>query len=525
MNRGAVVLAGEHRVQPAWRYEPLLAVSLASLGLLALHWQTVASIVAIWWRSETFAHGFVVVPICLWLAWRRREALAQIPAKPWWPGLVFVLLAGALWLVTSVADVLGLKQFALVFMIQASIITIVGIKVARALVFPLAFLLFAVPAGEILVPILVEWTADFTVSALRLSGVPVYREANHFIIPSGRWSVVEACSGIRYIIASVLVGTIYAAVFYRSARRRAMFVAASIIVPIVANWLRAYMIVMIGHLSNNKYAVGIDHLIYGWVFFGVVMMLLFWVGSYWQEGPATAPSGVAAVTPPPASNPGSSAPGAVLFAAALAACVVGGLWRPIEARIDWPDPAGTPTVAAIKGDGGWAPSANAFVDWKPRYRGFASELQQTFRKDGRDVGIYIASYRNQEKGRELVTSGNLLVAREDWDWKQMAEGSDSVEWAGQRVPVGEAEILGSQVRLEVFRLYWVDGRMTSSAYVAKARLAWSKLSGRGDDAALVVMYTPILASGDAARETLRGFASAMSPAIERTLAASRAQPR
>ena len=63
-----------------------------------------------------------------------------------------------------------------------------------------------------------------------------------------------------------------------------MFIAASIVVPIVANWLRAYMIVMIGHLSNNKYAVGVDHLIYGWVFFGVVMMLLFSVDRSGRRG-------------------------------------------------------------------------------------------------------------------------------------------------------------------------------------------------------------------------------------------------
>ena len=438
---------------------------------------------------------------------------------------MFVSLAGALWLVMSVADVLGLKQFALAFMIQAAVITILGTSVARALVFPLAFLLFAIPAGEILVPMLVDWTADFTISALRLSGVPVYREANHFIIPSGQWSVVEACSGIRYVIASLMVGTIYAAIAYRSTRRRVMFIAASIVVPIVANWLRAYMIVMIGHLSNNKYAVGVDHLIYGWVFFGVVMMLLFWVGSFWQEGAASARSGAAAATRLPAANRGTSASSAVLFAAALAACLVGGVWLPIEGRIDRRDPAGTPTVLAIAGEGDWTPSANAFAAWKPRYNGFSSELQQTFRNDGRYVGLYIAYYRNQEKGRELVTSGNLLVARDDWSWKQMAEGSDSVEWSGQRVPVGQAEILGNQIRLEVFRLYWVDGRVTSSEYVAKARLAWSKLAGRGDDAALVVMYTPMRASGDDVRMTLRAFASAMSPSIERALATSRARPR
>ena len=69
-----------------------------------------------------------------------------------------------------------------------------------------------------------------------------------------------------------------------------MFMSAAILVPIVANWLRAYMIVMLGHLSNNRLAVGVDHLIYGWIFFGLVMLLLFWVGSFWRSTDMPAPA-------------------------------------------------------------------------------------------------------------------------------------------------------------------------------------------------------------------------------------------
>ena len=100
--------------------------------------------------------------------------------------------------------------------------------------------------------------------------------------------MVEACSGLRYLIASLTLGFLYAYLTYRSLARRAIFVAVSVIVPIVANWLRAYMIVMIGHLSGMQYAVGVDHLIYGWLFFGVVMLILFWIGSIWREDLAPA---------------------------------------------------------------------------------------------------------------------------------------------------------------------------------------------------------------------------------------------
>ena len=497
-----------------WRVAPMLAAGVAVLGILAIHWPTAASIVAIWIRSETFTHGFVIVPICLWLAWRRREFLAAIPASPWWPGLGIVLAAGALWFVASVGDVVSARQFALAFMLQAAIVTVLGTRIARAAFFPLAFLLFAVPFGEIFVPTLIEWTANFTVTALRLSGVPVYREANLFIIPSGAWSVVEACSGIRYIIASVMIGTIYAAVAYRSTRRRAIFIAAAILVPIVANWLRAYMIVMIGHLSNNKLAVGVDHIIYGWVFFGLVMLLLFWIGSFWQEDPAPA-------TPPPTAGAASGGAPRALFSAAIAAVVAAGIWVPLEASVDRPAAGGALTFPAVADANGWVPAGAGVADWKPHYDGYAAESRQAFNKDGRDVGMYIAYYPHQSKGHELVTSVNQLVVPEEWKWKQIGGGSDSVAWLGRAERVERVDLSGQTATLRAFRLYWVAGSVTSSPYTAKALQAWAKLTRRGDDAALIVIYGAKRSHDDDPTPSLRAFAQEMSPSIERALAGAR----
>ncbi len=95
--------------------------------------------------------------------------------------------------------------------------------------------------------------------------------------------MVEGCSGLRYLIASITLGVLYAYLTYRSWKRRLLFSIAAMIVPIFANSGRAYMIVMIAHLSDMKLALGVDHYIYGWVFFGIVMLLLFWIGSFWRE--------------------------------------------------------------------------------------------------------------------------------------------------------------------------------------------------------------------------------------------------
>src|SRR4029453_12636412 len=105
-------------------------------------------------------------------------------------------------------------------MLVLAVPMLLGMEVARAITFPLAFLLFMVPFGEFLLPPLMEGTASVTIAALRLTGVPVYREGLQFVIPSGKWSVVEACSGVRYLIASMVVGVLFASLNSRSLRRR-----------------------------------------------------------------------------------------------------------------------------------------------------------------------------------------------------------------------------------------------------------------------------------------------------------------
>jgi exosortase A len=518
MKRDLEFMTSDVSAGTIFRAPTVLAVVLAVGGILALFWQTAQSIVAIWIRSETFAHGFVVIPICIWLVWRKRIDIASLQAKPWWPGLAAVFASGALWLVAATADVQSVKQFALAFMVDCAIVTVVGLGVARALAFPLVFLLFAIPTGEFLMPMLIDRTADFTVAAIRVSGVPVYREANTIFIPSGTWSVVEACSGIRYLIASVMVGTIYSAVVYRSTLRRALFMVASVVVPIVANWIRAYMIVMLGHLSNNKLAVGVDHLIYGWIFFGLVMALLFWIGSTWQEYdvPAQLPRAAPDVT---ATIEGVSQRN--FYLAAIGSIVAAAVWHPLDAAVSHTVATSVPNLRPVSGAHDWTPSQTKIADWKPEYQGYVAELQQTFVSTSREVGLYVAYYRNQSKGRELVTSTNALASSTNRSWNMIASGSEPVVWVRDIVDARRAELRGQAARLDVFLLYWIAGRVTSNDYIAKVWLAWSKLTGSGEDSALIVIYAPTQSASGVSRESVRSFVQDMSPEIERALTAAR----
>ncbi len=505
-----------------WR-QPAIVLSLLMLAVLLLYRDTAIVMVGIWSRSDTFAHAFLVPPISLWLAWRGRERLLRVQPRPALVWLLPLALAATAWLLGDLVSVNALAQFALVAILVLLVPLVTGWQATRVLLFPLLFLFFSVPVGDFLLPLLMEWTADFTVAALRLSGIPVYREGLQFVIPSGNWSVVEACSGVRYLIASLMVGSLFAYLNYQSLTRRLAFVGVSILVPILANWLRAYMIVMIGHLSDNRLATGVDHLVYGWVFFGVIIMLMFMIGARWSEPDAPAPVG------PRATESGARGPAWGVVAPALAAIVVLALPHAglIAARQEVTD--AQPRLAwPVQGQAGWAVAAGQPL-WQPKFQDASQRADAVYERQGKSVGVHIAYYRNQGPNRKLVSSQNVLVASQDPLWNQLGISRHAVPddpaqpvWRVAHLLRGGAGALAPRLDRTVWLVYWVDDRFTANDIAAKAIGAASLLQGRGDDGAAVILYTDA-APAAGGNDALAAFARANLGAIRQALRDARAQ--
>lgn len=503
---------------PAWR-GALVALLLVLAWVLVWYRDAAVGMVSIWARSETFTHGFVVAPVALWLIWQRRAELGALAPRPAFGVLPLVALVGVAWLLGELATVNAVTQFALVALLVLGTWAVLGTRVARRMAFPLGFLFFAVPIGSFMLPTLMEWTADFTVAALQLSGVPVYREGQHFSIPTGNWSVVEACSGVRYLIASLMIGTVYAYLSYRSTARRLAFIGVSIVVPIVANWLRAYMIVMLGHLSGNRIAVGVDHLIYGWLFFGVVMALMFWIGSRWREdGPPSASASVATtgtttVAPPP--------PGAARFGVMAAAfAVVVMAWPLAGAWLDGTPAHAKPALAPLVDVPGWRGDAATADLLRPRFTGAAAELSAGFQGSSVPVGLYVGYYRDQDHERKLVSSENVIVTSENSRWAVTTSGRRATAVGSENVAARVTRLRSAAQRLVVWHWYWIDGTLTASDIEAKLITARSQLTHRRDDSAVIVVYAPEGRPGEAER-ALEGFLREAWPAIDQRLRAAR----
>jgi exosortase A len=495
------------------------ALALALAWIILGYWRTGAAMVGIWTRSDTFAHGFLVAPISAWLIWRARTSLLEVAPEPSWWVLVPLAGAGAGWLLGELGTVNVVSQFAFVTMVVLAVPTVIGISAARRIAFPLAFLFFAVPVGEFLMPQLMEWTADFTVLALRLTGIPVYREGQNFNIPSGHWSVVEACSGVRYLIASLVIGTLYAYLTYRSMLRRLVFIGFSILVPVLANWVRAYMIVMIGHLSGNKLAVGVDHLIYGWLFFGIVILLMFWIGARWRDDSALA------VRPARSFNTrtGTAPSPAEFLLVAVMVTIAAMVWPLASRLIERSDAASLPALSAPAAIGGWRSEDATLTTWRPQYLNPPAQLHDRWTWRDAKVGLYVGYYRNQSFDQKLVSSENVLVRADNREWTRVGGGSQKLNVAGHAVDARTAELKGSGgQRLYARYWYWIDGRLTASDALAKAYTALARLTGRGDDSAVVIVYTTQERPGEA-EATLDAFIGDAGPAIEAMLAETRAR--
>lgn len=516
MTREGYALAASRDSAAAAGRDWLFATALAAgviVWLLAWYGATAWSTVSIWVRSETFAHGFLIFPVSAYLIWRKRRELAALTPEPDYRVLPLLAALGFGWLLADLAGVIVVQQYSLAAMIPLLVWLILGIRVAGVLAFPLSFLLFAVPVGDFLLQPLMAYTADFTVLALQLTGIPVYRDGLFFTIPSGQWSVVEACSGLRYLIASLTLGWLYAYLTYRSAWRRAAFIALAMIVPVVANGLRAYMIVMIAHLSDMKLAIGVDHIIYGWVFFGIVTLLLFWIGSFWRERPVE--------DPPAESEPDAAAgrpvPLARIALAALAAGLVAAVWPLYASRLENADPPRAPLLETPPGTGGWQAEPGKMTDWTPHFLNPRAQVNQVYVKDGRRVGLFIGYYNDQRQGAELINSENVLAATTDKLWAKAGESGRTLSRGGQEIPAVQTRLRAPHARLLAWHWYWIEGRRTVNPYFGKLLEGVSRLSGTGDDAAVVILYAPYDDRPEEAEAPMRDFLEQMLPALERSL--------
>jgi exosortase A len=477
---------------------PLMVVGVALLGLGWALRDTFSAMTEIWLNSSTFNHCLLIAPAAGYLVWRRRHRLAECQARGSIVGLTAFAACAVLWGIGALGAVATVQNIAAVGMVSTAIWAVLGGAVAREIAFPLTYLLFMVPIGEFIVPVLMEWTANITVLAARASGVSVYKDGLLFTIPNGSFRIVEACSGIRMLIASLAVSVLFAHLTFRSWYRRIAFVLAMIVASLIANGIRTYSIVMIGFYTSMETVA--DHELFGYVIFGAVLILMLIVGSRFSDIDRTIETPVTTSGDARGSVSTSIAAAAVVVALSLGvpAVVAGSL---DSAR---PDP-GTVAMRLPDATGDWSGPRSVRDDWSPRFVGYDAADTGTYIKSSAAVDAYMIAYSTQRQGAELINPRNRLFDARRWTRLRKEAGNTELANGGS-IPYVELEIRGIDASKRLIR-YWyiVDDELLHRPTDIKLRELKNSLVGRATPGTWIAVSTSFADDRLAAGETLDRF--------------------
>ena len=478
------------RAEPHWRTH-VTQFGLLFAVLCAVQIGALSSLIEIWYHTTTYNHGFLVLPASAYLIWRRRAELAEAMPENALSALVPLAGFSAIGLIGELSGVNAARHIGFVGALMSIVPLCFGWRLVRRFWFPVLFLLFMVPVGDFLIAPLQELTADVSVWLIQLSGVPVYREGLMIELPSGLWEVAEACAGVRFLIANLFVAAVFAYLSYDRAWKWVLFAVLAIAIPVGANCLRAYGIMMLAHVSDNALAVGVDHLVYGWVFFSLVMLAMLWVGGWFADRPLTDPD------MPADERPANPSRGGLGIAVAGALLIGGG---PALAEISKPIPTALPSamIAQISPDG-WARTALPDTPdrWTPRFAAADALEIARFTKGGQTVDMMLAYFTHQRDGAEALHYANRFDDDDVWLRAEHRTATlqtgntglpETARFDGlthyQQTDTAEGTIFTSRA---VASWVWVGGTLTASPLRAKLVGMQVRLSGGEAGAAVIAL--------------------------------------
>ncbi len=455
---------------------PALAAGILVLGLLFR--QEGAAAIEVWDSSTAYNHCWFVLPIALYMAWDRRHTLGGLQIRPIpWVGLLAIPGVVA-WMAAERLGIMEGRQLVAMSFVQLMFLAVLGWRLWWALCAPLLYLYFMVPFGAFLTPWLQGFTRDFTLAGLTIVGIPFY--ADDFLIetPSGRYFVAEACAGLRFLIASIAFGVLYSVLIYRSYTRRTLFIVASIIIPVIANGFRALGIVVLGSILGSAEAAAADHILYGWLFFSIVILLLIAAGMPFRQDQAPLPPPAAPQAPLPGARLQAGLATLIILAfatsAATASAWLDGRAAPVAATpaLQLADAAGCVATAPATVQPPGTPGAR-----DPR----GARTMQDFACGPLSLTVTLQTFSTRTNP-EAITLARRALAREE---------IEDIEFGALAVPGATPDrwrlAIGNKESTMVATALWIEGEPSRGGLGERIRQARNSVQGATDAPVLMAV--------------------------------------
>src|SRR5258706_11740946 len=372
-------------------------VALAALLLftLTVFRTSIAAAVQVWQVSPTYSHCFLIIPIVIWLIWEKRAALGALVPGLAPQALFFIPVLTLGWWIGELSAINEIQQYAVVAIMQALIVALLGVSIIRVIWFPVLYLLFLVPTGEYLIVPMQQFATHFVDVSLNILGIVHYTEGTTFELTNGCFEIAEACAGLRFLIATVTLGVLFSYMMFRKIYKTVLFLVASIAVPLIGNGLRCVGIIVLAHFTNNAYGAGADHIVYGWGFNVVILLVLGLLGSLFRDDFSDKPS----IRPQPPVSPRKLAGISILAASLLGAGPALAFWHD-----NYFSGSDLSSIAHLFEPPGWQPGPPS-ATWHPDFSGFDAQTSAAIipsnQPDALPVDLFLGYYARPRPGHSM----------------------------------------------------------------------------------------------------------------------------
>ena len=499
-----VVQAGSARQETRHGQSPMvlgLTAAFVLLGLAVAYADSLAYLVQQWIEDDNYGHGFFVPLISLTLAWWKREQVyAAGTVSSWW-GPAVLAVALVVFAVGELATLFVLQHLSLWLAVLALTLAVIGPRATNQLMFPFGYLLTAIPLPQLLEQNLTAslqlLSSILGVGFLQLVGVTAFRDGNVIDLGPMQLQVVEACSGLRYLIPLVALSLLCGYLFQERFWKKVLLVASAIPLAIVLNGLRIGMIGVLVELNGAGAAEGFMHAFEGWTLFVCSLGLL--LGEMWllanigRVGCRRSFTQLLSVMPSTdRPNPGRIP--RVLRPASW--CSVG-----LVAVIVAVSFSVTSREEAV-------PTRRSFIDFPLQLQGwqgiplsmdkqyvdtlkFDDYLLADFQGPVGSVNLYVAYYGSQKKGQSAHSPKTCLPGG-GWEIGSFRETAVADGESGKPLFLANRVVIEKGQDKQVV-LYWFKqrDRLVTNEYLVKAWLLWDSLTKHRSDGALVRLVAPL----------------------------------
>ena len=463
-------------------HKMLFGLALVSLLVIAAAlWPTLMSLHYRWAAmDEAYSHGYLIVLAVIYTIynrWRHGDNDSNRAASPSLLALPLIFGASFVWFVGFAVQVQLLQQIVVPALIWLWIVAVIGWRGGYIFLAPMLSLYLVIPLWGFLVDplrLLAVWVVQKGLDVLSITALI---DGFRIYLPSGVMEVANGCSGLNYVLVSMVLGSYYSYMSFQSLRRRAAILVLAIVVAVIGNWARVFALVLIGHYTEMQSSLVYNHGTFGWLMYGGFLIVFFLIARRFEQvGPQPVVAATKSGETTTEMHSGPSVRAGIAATLLVIALPVWAQWQASQVQEfnqELLAPlSGHDAIVMDSGVGFWLADYSDYEHVSYRKAGIP----------GRNYELTILTYLNQSQGRELIYYKNRLAEE-----SRLMKMPPLLLESG--IKFNQSIVTTNKGKRIVWWSYWVGNNLTTSKVMAKVLQLPALLSGNSQ-ASLVTISTP-----------------------------------